>query len=87
MIATATVTVTASGLYCAVVRAGQSASARSIGGRPASAIKGACEDLAIDGYRISRVKVVGFNGDEDDLASYQGRVLSPNVGWVGYSHA
>ena len=88
MNATATVTVTASGLYLATVTAG-AACARSIGGRPASAIKGAVDDLAIDGFRVVRVKVTQANLTEDDDAPLAGRVFSPAVsgGWTGYTYA
>jgi len=84
--ATATVSATTTGLYVATVTiangAGPIASARSIGGRPASAIRSAIADLEVDGHRTSRVRVVRADLTEDDDAPLTGRVFASAFGWA-----
>ena len=84
--ATAIVSATSTGLYVATVtiegRSGPLASARAIGGRPASAIRAAVSDLEIDGHQTSRVRVVRADLSEDDERPMTGRVLSTATGWV-----
>ena len=84
--ATAIVSATTSGLYVATVtiidRNGPIASARAIGGRPASAIRAAVSDLEVDGHRTSRVRVVRADLTEDDERPMAGRILSTATGWI-----